>query len=82
MQIALFSHGLFFEVKQRRTLERKHGEGAFQDIRQWVAKSIAGPVVGKILKLSVEKMHQFVKCQILLKLLEFFGHVAKLHQMA
>jgi hypothetical protein len=33
-QIALFRAGLLFEVEQGGTFERKHGEGAFQDIRQ------------------------------------------------
>ena len=64
-QIALFGHALLFEVKERGRLERKHGEGAFQSIRQLVA-GITGPVVGKILKFGVQLAHQFVKCKLLL----------------
>ena len=74
-QIAFFRDGLLFEIEQRRRLERKHGEGAFQDIGQRVA-SIRGAVVRQCLKLVIEKVHQFVKCEILLPLAVTFCHLA------
>jgi hypothetical protein len=32
-QITLFRERLVFEIKERGTFEREHGEGTFQDIR-------------------------------------------------
>ena len=74
-QIARLGHALLFEVGQRRGLERKHGESAFQDIRQCVAG-----MVRECLKFAVQPAHQFVKVQILLKLQVTFCHAAKLQQ--
>ena len=77
-QIALFGAGLLCEVEQRGTLEREHGEGAFQDIGQRVA-GIAGPMIVDRLKLAVEEAHELVKVEILLQLLVTFSHSARLH---
>ena len=74
-QIALFRDGLLFEIKQRRRLERKHGEGAFQDIGQSVA-NMRGTGVRESLKPVIEKAPQFVKCEILLPLAVTFCHLA------
>lgn len=59
-QIVFLRHALLFEVEQRRGLERKHREGAFQDIRQAVA-GIFSPVFGHGLKFAVQLAQQFVK---------------------
>src|SRR6266542_1339267 len=77
-QITLFRNSLLFEIEQRRRFERKHGEGAFHDIRQLVADSITRPVVGERLKLAVEKAHQFVKGLLLLQLFVILCHSARL----
>lgn len=49
-QVARFGHGLLFEVEQRGSFERKHGEGAFQDNRQDVLRGIASTVIGDALE--------------------------------
>ncbi|HEY6118848.1 MAG TPA: hypothetical protein VIV66_02755 [Pyrinomonadaceae bacterium] len=54
VEIPFFGGGLSFEVEQRGRFERKHGEVRFQDIGQRIAHGIAGPLIGKGLKLFVQ----------------------------
>lgn len=60
-----------FEVEQRGTFERKHGEGAFHDIRQDIPGGITHTVVGKVREFGAQNRHQFVKGQLLLELRYF-----------
>ena len=71
-QIALFRHGLLFEVEQRGTFERKHGEGAFQDIRQDILRGSAAAVIGDLRKGCTQHRQQFIKRKLLLPLQFFF----------
>src|SRR5262249_54248377 len=79
-QRTLFRNTLIVEIEQRRRFERKHGEGAFQDLWQLVAEASTRSRVGEGVKWLIQEAHQFVKCQRLLELCVTLCHSASLLQ--
>src|SRR5262249_45565108 len=82
VEIVFLRRGLSFEIEQRGRFERKHGESGFQDIRQLVVDGITGPLVGKGLKLFVQKSHHLVKRQRLLVLRVILWHSPSLQHFS